>query len=83
MYHIHYAGHGDSWCIVDESLAVRFVGSKDQAEDWLDFQENARSRPSVASLPSLGPLIDAATHGILRFFTAIRGRFGSGPVAHR
>jgi hypothetical protein len=83
MYHIHYAGHGDSWCIVDESLAVRFVGSKDQAEDWLDFQENARRRPSAALLPSLGPLIDASTHGILRFFAAIRGWLGSGPVAHR
>ncbi len=83
MYHIHYTGNGDSWCIVDESLAVKFVGSKDQAEDWLDFQENARRSPSVGSLLSLRPLIDASTQAILRSLTAIRGCFGRRSAAHQ
>jgi hypothetical protein len=83
MYHIHYTGNGDSWCIVDQSLTVAFVGTKDQAEDWLDFQENARRRPSVGSLPSLRPLIDASMHTILWFFTTIRGWLGRRSVAHR
>jgi hypothetical protein len=79
MYHIHYTGNGDSWCIIDESLTVAFVGTKDQTEDWLDLQENVRRRPSVASFR---PLIDGSIHRIVRFFTAIRGWLRSRSVAH-
>jgi hypothetical protein len=80
MYHIHYTGTGGSWCIMDETLTVSFVGTKDEVEDWLDFQENARRRPSVVSLR---PLIEGSTQWISRFFAAIGGLLGRRSVAHR
>jgi hypothetical protein len=80
MYHINYTGNGDSWCIVDESLSVAFVGTKDQAEDWLDLQENVRFRPSV---PSLSSIIDRSAHTVLQFFTAVKEWLGRRSVAHR
>jgi hypothetical protein len=33
---------GERWEIVDSNDRTVFVGTKSQAEDWLDFQENAR-----------------------------------------
>jgi hypothetical protein len=35
---------------VDGSNRLVFVGDKHQAEDWLDWQENAQARPSAIGL---------------------------------
>jgi hypothetical protein len=34
----------DQWMIVDDRDQTVFVGTKRQAEDWLDYQENAQRR---------------------------------------
>ena len=36
--------HDDLWTVIDEDGEVAFVGTKREAEDWLDFQDNARRR---------------------------------------
>ncbi len=33
---------GDRWEIVDSNDRTVFVGTRQQAEDWLDFRENAQ-----------------------------------------
>jgi hypothetical protein len=44
MYRIQTLS-GDQWSVADESDLVVFVGTLAQCQDWLDFQDHARSRP--------------------------------------
>jgi hypothetical protein len=45
MYRVQYKNR-EQWRIVDGRDQTVFVGTKRQAEDWLDYQENAQPRPS-------------------------------------
>jgi hypothetical protein len=46
MYRIEYVNDGNRWMIVDVKDRVVFIGTMQQAEDWLDSQENLNRRPS-------------------------------------
>jgi hypothetical protein len=48
MYRMEYVNDGNKWMIVDVQDRVVFIGSMQQAEDWLDSQENLNRRPSQA-----------------------------------
>jgi hypothetical protein len=41
---------GNRWRIVDGSNRLVFVGDRAQAEDWLDWQENAEPHPSAFAI---------------------------------
>ncbi len=47
MYAVKYI-NGSQWHIVDSNQQTVFVGNKQQAEEWLDLQENAQ-RQAAAS----------------------------------
>ncbi len=52
MYRVLYLQ--DQWLVFDASETVVFAGTKQQAEDWLDHQENIqRSTSSETSLRRL------------------------------
>jgi hypothetical protein len=46
MYMIH-SSNSNRWRIVDRSNRLVFVGDKQQAEEWLDWQDNAQPHPSA------------------------------------
>jgi hypothetical protein len=60
MYFLKYV-NGTQWHIVDSGQQTVFIGTKQQAEDWLDFQENAR-REAARSPKSFGGI----ARGIMR-----------------
>jgi hypothetical protein len=49
MYNIQSI-HGNRWRIVDGSNRLVYVGNKQQAEEWLDWQDNAHPGPSALSV---------------------------------
>jgi hypothetical protein len=51
VYSVKYI-NGTQWHIVDRNQETVFIGTKQQAEDWLDFKENAQ-RQSATSTFSL------------------------------
>jgi hypothetical protein len=46
MYRIEYVNDGNRWMIVDVKDRVMFIGTMQQAEDWLDSQENLNRQPT-------------------------------------
>ncbi len=48
MYIVRYI-NGTQWHIVDDHQQTVFIGTKQQAEDWLDFQENVQRQPAPAT----------------------------------
>src|SRR5579863_1688987 len=49
MHFIHSVA-GDQWTIVNDRGALVFEGTKQRCEDWLDFEDNARTRPSAVTV---------------------------------
>jgi hypothetical protein len=47
MYRIEYASGGKRWMVIDVKDRVVFIGTMQQAEDWLDSQENLKRQPSI------------------------------------
>jgi hypothetical protein len=73
MYRIECAD-GDQWKILDESHSLVFVGTKRQAEDWLDHRENIQRQPSPRI--SVGAVIEPALE-------VLRRLVGRSPVASK
>jgi hypothetical protein len=73
---------GDQWNIVDSADVTVFVGTKQQAEDWLDFQENARRQAFPASF-SFSRLLHAMSLPLRRLATAHFSRKGLVPTSSR
>lgn len=59
---------GDRWRILDAGNRLVFVGTRQQGEDWLDFQENARPRPSAFKAQLRG-LVEAWVRPLGRLVT--------------
>jgi len=45
MYRIEYVSSSNRWMVVDGNDRVVFIGTMQQAEDWLDSRENLNRRP--------------------------------------
>ncbi len=69
--------NGNRWQIVDGANRLVFVGNKQQAEEWLDWQENAIPGPSALSL-----WIQGIVESTARPFAALWRRTQARP-AHR
>ena len=71
MFHVHFAAGGDAWNVVDEHQGLTFSGTKQQVEDWLDFQENLRRQESAASERSHRHPVDVVLKAVQRYLTTL------------
>jgi hypothetical protein len=71
---------GDQWRIIDEKDQVVFVGTVQQAEDWLDFHENAQRHAAPAGA-WLRNFFDALRRVFENLSSARRSQPGSRPTA--
>jgi hypothetical protein len=76
MYRIEFVSVGKRWMVVDGDDRVAFIGTMQQAEDWLDSQENLNRRPFHAGAWFRGLFqswtrpVDRLAGACLRFFRA-------------
>jgi hypothetical protein len=73
MYRIENVSGENAWLIVDLKNRVVFTGTMQQAEDWLDSQENVNRRPSKVSA-WFRRLFPARTRPVDRLAGVTRGR---------
>ncbi len=79
MYHVHSTGVDDDWRIVDDKQTLLFVGTKQQSEDWLDFQENAQWQSSIGVV-SLRRAVEGWMRILRRILPAMRSFLGNRPI---
>jgi hypothetical protein len=64
---------GTRWRIIDGSQRLVFVGTKQQAEDWLDARDNMASRPSTLA-KWLHGLMETSGRPLIHVWSAARAQ---------
>lgn len=76
MYRIETVSDGNRWMVIDAQDRVVFVGTMQQAEDWLDCDENVNRGPGKLgawahrTIEAWGRPVDRLAGACLRLFGA-------------